>query len=64
MAGSNELYNEIMEQVAEFKEASDKWFGGNKSAGARARKLTMKIQDLFKTYRAATVAETKDMAKK
>lgn len=51
----NNIQNKLRDLNAELNANK----GGNKAAGARARKLTLELTKLFKEYRQASVAAAK-----
>ena len=56
-----DLYNDIQAKMIEFSaELNVNINKGNKSAGARARKLSLELEKLFKEYRKKSI----DAAKK
>ena len=55
----NELVNEIKETLDQFVVNADKNVNGNKAAGTRARKLSLKIANLMKQYRAVSIKNDK-----
>lgn len=50
-----ELVEKINAAWAVFAENADKQLAGNKAAGARARKASLKIEKLLKEFRKASV---------
>lgn len=56
-----ELFKEIDEQITDFvKNAEEQLTKGNKQAGLRARKASMKLTELFKNFRKESVKFTKE----
>ena len=55
----NVLRNQIMAEIANFKDDSEAACRGNKSAGARSRKATSNLDKLFKQWRKDSVAAEK-----
>lgn len=52
-----ELFEEILSKIEEFKKDSEKAIAGNKSAGVRARKGTLELTKLFKDFRAKSLGK-------
>lgn len=60
-----EKMNEIFEMMEQFKaDATAFKEKGNKSAGARARKVSLEIRQALKTFRAECVEEANAMPKR
>lgn len=54
-----ELVKQIREEIAVLNENLDKNLAGNKAAGTRARKSSLNLTSLLKTYRKVSVEESK-----
>lgn len=54
-----ELIERITTSVAAFKNESEKEMCGNKSAGVRARRISLDIERMLKEYRKQTIEATK-----
>ena len=52
-----EIYNQINEQIVLFKTNAAKFYGGNKSAGTRARRALDEIAKLKVLWRKETLKE-------
>ena len=54
-----ELVERINSLAEQFAQESAKNLGGNKAAGARARKATLELEKLMKEYRKKSVEESR-----
>jgi len=55
-----ELLNKIAEKIAEFnKDANAQLVNGNKAAGTRARKSSLELEKLMKSFRKISLEESK-----
>lgn len=55
----NDLIKQIQSEIDSLDENLDKYKQGNKTAGLRARKCTLGLEKLFKTFRKGSVKNDK-----